>query len=285
MKKLLTMVSAVGLLCGFTAAQAGVTPEVQKDISDFQGFFKKRFPTVALSAYHDGVNALPQYAERRANWEILMEFPPYDPDMDKARKMWKTPLKSGKTYADCFKSQPPANKFPYYDAKKDDIVTVEAVINSCRKANGEEPIKNLKTGDIALLVAAYREGFNGKVMSVDVDSPGAVKWFKAGEKYYWTKRGQLNFACADCHVLSAGKKVRGDVLSPGLGHTTGFPVYRTKWALAGKPWGTVHRRYGGCNGQVRAQASKPQSDEYKALEYYEAVMNQGIPLKVPSQRQ
>ena len=27
------------------------------------------------------------------------------------------------------------------------------------------------------------------------------------------------------------------------------------------------------------------SDEYKALEYYQAVMNTGVPLKVPSQRQ
>ena len=158
-------------------------------------------------------------------------------------------------------------------------------INDCLAANGEEPIKNLKTGDIALLVSAFREQFNGQPMAVDVSHPGAVKWYERGRKYYWTKRGQLNFSCADCHVRSAGNKLRGDVLSAGLGHTTGFPVYRTKWAVAGKPWGTVHRRYGGCNEQVRATASAPQSDEYKALEFYEAVMNTGVPVKSPSQRQ
>jgi len=86
-------------------------------------------------------------------------------------------------------------------------------------------------------------------------------------------------------VHSAGSSIRGDVLSAGLGHTTGFPVYRTKWAVAGKPWGTVHRRYDGCNKQVRAKPFKPQSAEYKALEFYEAVMNTGVPVKVPSQRQ
>ncbi len=112
-----------------------------------------------------------------------------------------------------------------------------------------------------------------------------MKWFRKGEQFYWAKRGQLNFSCANCHVHSAGNKIRGDVLSAGLGHTTGFPVYRTKWAMKGKPWGTVHRRYGGCNKQVRAQPFKAQGPQYTALEYYEAVMNQGIPMKVPSQRQ
>ena len=52
-----------------------------------------------------------------------------------------------------------------------------------------------------------------------------------------------------------------------------------------EPWGTIHRRYGGCNKQVRAHPFKAQGEEYKALEFYEAVMNTGIPLKVPSQRQ
>ena len=138
---------------------------------------------------------------------------------------------------------------------------------------------------MALLVAAFREQANGKKMAVDVAAGGAEKWFKRGEQFYWAKRGQLNFSCANCHVHSAGNKIRGDVLSPGLGHTVSFPVYRTKWAMAGKPWGTVHRRYGGCNKQVRAQPFKAQGPEYKALEYYEAVMNTGIPVKVPSQRQ
>lgn len=284
MKKAVTIIATLGVLSGATALQAGVTPDVQKAIDTFQGYFKNRFPGVKLADYNDGVNALPQYAERRANWEILMEFPPYEPDMEKARAMWKKPFKNGKTYASCFAGKLPANKWPYYDAKKDDIITVEAFINSCLKANGEEPIKNLKTGTMALLVAAYREQFNGKKMAVDVDSPGAVKWFKKGEHFYWAKRGQLNFSCANCHVHSAGNKIRGDVLSPGLGHTTGFPVYRTKWAMAGKPWGTVHRRYGGCNKQVRAKPFKPQSEEYADLEFFESYMSNGLELNGPGAR-
>lgn len=268
-----------------TGIAVGAAPTVEEDIAAFQGYFEKQFPEVSMEAYQDGVNVLPQYAHRRANWELLMEFPPYELELDTAREEWATPFANGKTFADCFENNPPANEYPYYDAKADDLRTVVGDINTCLEANGEAPIENLKNGKIARLVVAFREQFNGQPMAVDVSDPGAQAWYEKGRKFYWTKRGQLNFACADCHVQSAGKSVRGDVLSAGLGHGVGFPVYRTKWAVAGKPWGTVHRRYDGCNKQVRAKPFKAQGDEYKALELYEAVMNTGVPLKVPSQRQ
>lgn len=280
--KTLFSITASGLLAlmSFT-----VQASPEDDIRAFQEYFQKKFPEVELAAYSDGVNSLPSYAERRANWELLMEFPPYEPDMDNAREMWAAPFKNGSSLAECFKDKPPATKYPYYDNERDEVRTVELDVNECLTSNGEEAIENLKTGKIALLVAAFREQFNGQPMAIDLDSPGAVAAYEAGKKFYWTKRGQLNFSCANCHVKNAGMKIRGDVLSAGLGHTTGFPVYRTKWAVAGKPWGTVHRRYGGCNKQVRAEPFKPQSVEYRNLELYEAVMNTGVPIKAPSQRQ
>jgi sulfur-oxidizing protein SoxA len=286
MKKTILIAASSLLVTGLFAGviQAG-SGSVEDDITAFQGYFNKKFPEVALSDYKDGVNALPQYAHRRANWEIQMEFPPYELEMETAREEWATPFANGKTFSDCFANNPSAFQYPYYDAATDDIRTVVGDINACLEANGEAPIENLKNGKIARLVAAFREQFNGEKMSVEVNSDGARNWYEKGKAYYWTKRGQLNFACADCHVHSAGKNIRGDVLSAGLGHTTGFPVYRTKWAQSNKPWGTVHRRYGGCNKQVRAKPLKPQSDEYKALEFYEAVMNTGVPMVVPSQRQ
>ncbi len=63
-----------GLFAGAIKAGSGT---VEDDIAAFQGYFIKQNPEVALEEYKDGVNALPQYAHRRANWEILMEFPPY----------------------------------------------------------------------------------------------------------------------------------------------------------------------------------------------------------------
>jgi sulfur-oxidizing protein SoxA len=74
--------------------------------------------------------------------------------------------------------------------------------------------------------------------------------------------------------------VRADTLSPALGHATHFPVYRLKWSGLG----TLHRRYGGCNKQVRALPFKAQSDEYKALEYFHTYMSNGIEVNAPSTR-
>ena len=87
-------------------------------------------------------------------------------------------------------------------------------------------------------------------------------------------------SCADCHVYNSGNKVRADMLSPALGHTTHCLVYRSKWVAMG----TMHRRYGGCNQQVRAKSFKAQSPEYHNLEYFTAHMNNGMEINGPGAR-
>ena len=284
MKKLISLVLAAGIaLVGVSTVQAISESEIQQDIEAFQGYFLKRFPGLTIEDFQDGVNALPQYAHRRANWELAMEFPPYEPEMEKAAEEWNMPFANGKSLNDC--DLAPGHTYPVFDAATGDLRTIVGDINACLKANGEDPIKNVKRAKMARLVAHYRSQFNGERVAIDFSDPGAQALYEKGRQFYWAKRGQLNFSCADCHVHNAGNMVRGDVLSAGLGHGVGFPVWRTKWQVAGKPWGTIHRRYGGCNKQVRAHPFKAQGEEYKALEFYEAVMNTGIPLKVPSQRQ
>ena len=121
----------------------------------------------------------------------------------------------------------------------------------------------------------------GQVINVVVPSdPAAQASYERGKNHFYAKRGQLNMACADCHVYSSGNKIRADLLSPALGHTSGFPVYRSKWGGLG----TLHRRYGGCNKQVRAKPFKPQSTEYKTLEYFHNYMSNGLEINGPSAR-
>jgi len=283
-KKLILLLAGLGIAFG-APITASATPE--DDLKEFQGYFKKKFPTVPLEAYSDGVNSLPQYADRVGNWELIMEFPPYEIDMEKGQELWNKAFANGKTYSSCFQNggKGLAVAYPFYDKNTKKIRTIEADINECRVRNGEKPIKNLKHGEMARLVIAFKLLSQGKKMAVKLNSPEAVAAYEKGKQYYWARRGQLNFSCATCHVQNAGNKIRGDVLSPGLGQGTGFPVYRTKWSLKGKPLGTIHRRYGGCNKQVRAKPLKPQSAAYTNLELYQAYMNTGVPIKVPSQRQ
>lgn len=283
-KKIILMLAGLGIAFG-APMTASATPE--DDLKEFRGYFKKKFPTVPLEAYNDGVNSLPQYADRVGNWELIMEFPPYEADIEKGEELWNTPFANGKTYASCFQNggKGLAVAYPFYSKDDKKMHTIEADINECRVRNGEKPIKNMKHGEMAQLTIAFKRLSQGKKMAVKLDSPEAIATYEKGKQYYWARRGQLNFSCATCHVQSSGTKIRGDVLSPGLGQGTGFPVYRTKWSLKGKPLGTIHRRYGGCNKQVRAKPLKPQSPAYVALELYQAYMNTGIPIKSPSQRQ
>jgi peroxiredoxin family protein len=65
-----------------------------------------------------------------------------------------------------------------------------------------------------------------------------------------------------------------------LGHLTHFPVYRSKWGGLG----TTHRRYGGCNKQVRAKPFPAQSEEYRALEYFHTYMSNGLAVNGPGAR-
>ena len=142
MKQFLTAVLvAVALVIGIPIANAISEAEIKKDIEEFQNYFLKRFPGVTLADYADGVNALPQYAERRANWELLMEFPPYETEMDKAAEEWAKPFANGKTFDDC--NLAAGNVYPVYDAATDDLRTLVGDINVCLKANGEKTIKNL----------------------------------------------------------------------------------------------------------------------------------------------
>ncbi len=48
--------------------------------------------------------------------------------------------------------------------------------------------------------------------------------------------------------------------------------------------GTTHRRYGGCNKQVRAKPFKAQSAEYRALEYFHTYMSNGLIVNGPGAR-
>ena len=98
-KKLILMLAGLGIALG-APLTASATPE--SDLKEFQGYFLKKFPTVPLEAYSDGVNALPQYADRVGNWELIMDFPPYEVDIEKGEELWAKPFANGKTYGSCF---------------------------------------------------------------------------------------------------------------------------------------------------------------------------------------
>ena len=277
MKKSITMLAALAAMLSAPLVQA--TPESEQDVENIRNYFKKKFPNVPLQEYANGVYAIDPVL--RANWEAIEEFPPYEAYVEDGEVMWNTPFKNGKTYADCFGTPVIAHKYPRWDAEKKMVVTLPLAINSCRKANGEKPLK-YKKGSINKILSYIAWKSRGQVTNVVVpNDPDAIKAYRAGKQFYYAKRGQLNFSCANCHIQSAGMKVRTNTLSPAIGQTTHFPVYRSKWGTVG----TLHRRFTGCNKQVRAKPFKAQGPEYRNLEYFLTNMSNGIELNGPGNRQ
>lgn len=277
MKKFATMAVAAALLAGMPFTSQA-TPE--EDLKAFREFYTKRFPGVPFEEFANGVYAIDPDA--RSSWEAIEEFPPYEEELARGKKLFETPFANGKTYASCFPNGGIGirQNYPYFDTKTGEVKTLEQEINECRQKNGEKPL-NAKRGDMAAISAYMASTSNGKKLDIKIpDDPRALAWYERGKAHFFMKRGQLNMSCANCHMDNAGNRIRSEVLSPALGHPTHFPVYRLQW----NELGTLHRRYEGCNEQVRAKGFKPQGPEYRALEYYHTYMSNGLPVNAPSTR-
>jgi len=276
MKKTIALITAMGLTCGGAVALASP----QEDQETWQNYFQKRFPEVPKEDFVNGVYAIDPVG--RENWEAIEEFPPYEAAIEDGEGMWNTPFANGKGYADCFPDGPGvAGKYPYWDKERSMVITMPLVVNECREANDEKPLK-YKKGPIADILAYMEYESRGQITNVEIpeDDPKALEAYEQGKQFYFARRGQLNFSCAHCHGLNAGNVLRTEILSPAFGHTTHFPVYRSKWG----EMGTLHRRFSGCNKQVRAKPFKVQGEEYRNLEYFLTSMQNGLPLNGPGAR-
>jgi sulfur-oxidizing protein SoxA len=288
MKKVMMLLAALGI-AGVAATPAVASPA--EDLKQFREFFKKKFPTVKFDEYANGLYALPGFEEYRHSWEAYNEFPPYELGLAKGKKDWETPFPNGKTFASCFKNEAKniAQNYPYWDEASQKVRTAEMDIMDCAKKNGGK--QAYLTADLdrdmsarvqlAEVTAHFYSLSKGQRISLDLSKPGAVKAYEDGQKFWWARRGQLNFACANCHMDLAGRNFGGNQpLSAALGHTTGWPAQRLEWGRLE----TIHWRYATCNSQVRAKPLKHGSDVYNALELYEKYMSSGLPLTAPAMR-
>jgi len=278
-KKIIIAMTAIGLIAG---AQMTAQASPSSDLKKFRSYWKNKLPAgKTMDDYADGIYIYNQ--DMYDSWQAIEEFPPYELDISAGEKEYNKPFKNGKTYASCFKNGGIgiAQNYPYWDKKAQKVKTFEAELNQCRKKNGEKPLK-WKKGKLAQLSAYLKDTSRGKKIHVVVpNDKGAIAAYEDGKQFYFARRGQLNFSCAHCHFDAAGKYIRANILSAGIGQATNFPVYRSKWGGLG----TMHRRYGGCNKQVRAKPFKAQGKEYTNLEYFHTYMSNGYKLNAPSNRQ
>ena len=157
------------------------------------------------------------------------------------------------------------------------LVTMENLINECRTDRmGAEAWKwsgTQMTGMTALIGLQSR----GMPVNVKIDGDAAPFW-EAGKELYYTRVGQLDMACANCHEDYFGTMIRADHLSQG--QINGFPTYRLKNAKLN----SSHGRFKGCMSNIRATPYKEGGEEFKALELYLASRGNGLSVETPSVR-
>lgn len=257
---------------GSVALNASTDPE--RDRLAFVELYQKKFPNKSLDDYVYGALMLSEDAMQQ--YDSIMEWPPFSPVIDQGKAMWEQPFKNGKTYADCFPNNGKmvAGNYPLYDEKLGKVVTFEMAINLCLVANNEPPLKISDMNMLGVLMSYARTLSDGMKMNIKVDSPAALEKFEAGKRFFYTRRGQLNFACASCHVQNAGNTLRTEILSPTIGQATHWPVFR-----GGDNLNTIQARYKRCLEQIRAVPLEQGGEDFNNLEYFHSYLSNGLPLK------
>lgn len=236
---------------------------------------QKAYPDIKFEDYVHGAMAFSPDA--LAQYEAIMAFPPFDGEIEKGAKLWETPFKNGRRYADCFPrgGKNVAGNYPQFDRAAKKVVTFEMALNQCRTANGEAPYKHGDMNTMGVLTAYARTLSDGMKMNIKVEGPDARAAFEAGERFFHQRRGQLNFSCAGCHLGNAGKILRTEYLSMAPGQATHWPAFRGgDYTLF-----TLQRRYAACNQMVRFAPLEIGGEEYNSLEYYHSYLSNGLPLK------
>lgn len=167
--------------------------------------------------------------------------------------------------------------YPKWNDEKGKVTTIEMEINDCRTTHmGAEKWK-YTGGDMTDMVALISSVSRGMPVNVAIDGPAKETW-EQGKELYYTRTGQLELSCANCHEDSYGLMIRADHLSQG--HINGFPTYRLK----NTKLNSVHARFKGCVRDTRAETYKPGSPEFIALELYVASRGNGLSVEGPSVR-
>ncbi len=197
-------------------------------------------------------------------------------------ELWETPAgSSNKSCADCHGDVESMKglraNMPRWSEAKGKPESLEHIINaSIAEHQGAEAWK-WESPEMLAMTSLIGMQSRGMAMTVQTDGPMA-EWVEKGKDLYYTRVGQLDMSCSQCHEDNYGNMIRADHLSQG--NINGFPTYRFKW----QGLGSLHRRFSGCMKNIRATPFKRGSDEFVALEAYLAWRGAGLGIETPAVR-
>jgi len=167
--------------------------------------------------------------------------------------------------------------YPKWNDAAEEVRTMAMQVNGCRTEQmGAEEWK-YDGGDMLNMEALLASVSRGLPVDVAIDGPAQSMW-EAGRDLYYTRTGQLDLSCANCHEDNYGNNIRADHLSQG--QINGFPTYRLKNAKLNG----VQSRFRGCIRDTRAETYAVGSEEFIELELYVASRGNGLSVEGPSVR-
>lgn len=170
-----------------------------------------------------------------------------------------------------------ATRYPAVDRASGTLLNLAGRINNCRQVYQTLPPLAYESDELLSLTAFVAYQSRGLPMQVETGG-AAAPFHAAGQAFFQRRQGQLNLSCANCHVRHAGRRMRGDIISHGLGN--GYPVYRLEWQTLG----SLHRRLRLCSASVRAIQFAAGGPEYLALELYLAGRARDVAIETPAIR-
>jgi sulfur-oxidizing protein SoxA len=263
-------VLAIALFTLPTLTQA--SPE--SDQQDFQNYFLDNAPSIPLE----------QYSEDITPADPTVSGPkPYIHLLDKGKRLFGTFFENGNGYSYCFRSNGIgiATDYPYFDILKGEVKTLAQEINECRIDNGEQPYpygSEELNAIVTYMTDTSRKNIVNVIMPAD---QGAEKAFTKGKQFFYARRGQLNMACAHCHIDHAQKRYEDKLLAPALGLPNRMPSYDKDEGVMV----SLHQRFSRCMALTKAKPYPLQSEAYRNLEFYLYYVNNGLPLNGPSVQQ
>ncbi len=168
-------------------------------------------------------------------------------------------------------------RYPVFSAELGKPINLEQRINKCRVENMKAKPWKWESRELLSATTYVRHQSRGMPVQVQIDGPMAP-FYESGKAFYFQRRGQLDMACSNCHVDNPGTMIRANLLTQG--QTNGFPTDRLRWNGVG----SLHRRFRGCNKQVRATPYGYGSDEYVNLELFVADRGKGLSVETPAVR-
>lgn len=202
--------------------------------------------------------------------------------VDQALDTWETVEgAAGKSCATCHEGPESMTglraTLPKWNDDAGAVWTMEMYINDCRENRMQADAWGWKSQPMLNMNALISLQSRGMPVDVKIDGPAQSTWEKGKEMYY-TRYGQLELSCANCHEQNYDNYIRADHLSQG--QINGFPVYRLKQANLI----TAHNRFKGCIRDTRAETFGEGSPEFVALELYVGSRGNGLSVEAPSVR-